>query len=531
MNVQVEHLEKHLARITVLVDPADTTAAKQKAAKRLAQKVRLPGFRPGKAPYNVIARMMGEAAILEEAMEDIGNAIYSKALEESQIEPVAPGSFEEFKEEDGQLKLVFTVPKMPEVELKDYRSQRFDLEIEEVTDETVNNALETIRENLAVVEEVDRPAKLGDELELDLTVNFWHDNEAHEHDGEDEDDLDDEDDELDDEDEDEDDELDDEDDDDLDEDDDELDDDDEDELDDDDEDEEHAHQHAHTLIDDENAKVVVREEGSDKDLFPGFSAHLIGLSKGEEKVFQLELPEDYPDETLAGQTVDVDLSVKAVRSRTLPAMNDMLAQNATNGEIDNLLDLRVKVRKDLEEAARQMAEDKVFNTAFEAITASADIHYPDVLVEEAIDDMMRDLDQRLQQNANVGLKDYLRIARISEQDLRERYREEAVKRVTRALIMREMVKAEQLDVDDAAIDKHVDKLSSQFGEQAELYRNLCAAPQNRAGLANELVTQRLIKRVVDIVTGKEPAVGPDPEETPEVVTNEPVNPQSSDGEG
>jgi trigger factor len=452
--------------------------------------------------------MMGEAAILEEAMEDIGNAIYSKALEESQIEPVAPGSFEEFKEEDGQLKLVFTVPKMPEVELKDYRSQRFDLEIEDVTDETVNNALETIRENLAVVEEVDRPAKLGDELELDLTVNFWHDNEAHEHDDEDEDELDEDDDELDDEDEDE-----------LDEDDDE------------DEDEEHAHQHAHTLIDDENAKVVVREEGSDKDLFPGFSAHLIGLSKGEEKVFQLELPEDYPDETLAGQTVDVDLSVKVVRSRTLPAMNDMLAQNATNGEIDNLLDLRVKVRKDLEEAARQMAEDKVFNTAFEAITASADIHYPDVLVEEAIDDMMRDLDQRLQQNANVGLKDYLRIARISEQDLRERYREEAVKRVTRALIMREMVKAEQLDVDDAAIDKHVDKLSSQFGEQAELYRNLFAAPQNRAGLANELVTQRLIKRVVDIVTGKEPAIGPDPEETPEVVTNEPANPQSSDGEG
>ncbi|MBZ0310493.1 MAG: trigger factor, partial [Anaerolineae bacterium] len=175
MNVQVEHLEKHLARITVLVDPAETTTAKQKAAKRLAKKVRLPGFRPGKAPYNVVVRMMGEDAILEEAMEDIGNDIYAKALEESKVEPAAPGSFEEFKEEEGQLKLVFTVPKLPEVDLKDYRSQRFDLEPEEVTDENVSKALESIQENLAVVEDVDRPAKVGDEVELDLTVTFWHD--------------------------------------------------------------------------------------------------------------------------------------------------------------------------------------------------------------------------------------------------------------------------------------------------------------------------------------------------------------------
>ncbi|MBZ0305371.1 MAG: hypothetical protein K8I82_04815, partial [Anaerolineae bacterium] len=215
-------------------------------------------------------------------------------------------------------------------------------------------------------------------------------------------------------------------------------------------------------------------------------------------------------------------------------MNDMLAQNATNGEVQTLLDLRVKVRKDLEDASHQRAEDAVFSKAFEAISANAEIRYPDVIVEESISDMMAELDQRLQQNANVGLKDYLRITNTNENELRERYREEAANRVRRELVMREMVKTEQLDIDDAALDKHVEKLSSQFGEQAELYRNLFSAPQNRAGLANELVTQRVIKRVVDIVTGKEPALGPDPEEETETPAADSVaeeNLPSSEGEG
>lgn len=527
MNVQVEHLENHTARLTVLIDPEQTTAAKQKAAKRLAKKVRLPGFRPGKAPYTVIARMMGEAAIVEEALEEIGNEFYTKALEESKIEPAAPGQFEEFKEEGGQLKLIFSVPKQPEVDLKDYRSQRFELETEEVTDEAVNKAMQTIQENLAVVEDVEREAQVGDELELDLTVTFWHDDAAHDHDDEDEHDHDHDDDNDDD---------DDDDDDESDDDDDESDDDDDDdeEESDDDESDEHAHQHAHTLIDDEKYKAVVREAGDSLDAFPGFSAHLVGLKKGDEKVFQLVLPEDFEDETLAGETIDVDLSVKAVRSRTLPAMNDMMAENATNGEVKTLADLQIKVRKDLENAARQMAEEKAFNTAFDAITEQADVRFPEVLVDSAVDDMLESLDQNLQQRANVGLKDYLKMTNLREQDLRAQYRPEAVNRVKRGLIMRQIVESEQLDVDETAINKYLDKATEQFGEQAALYRQLFDSPQNRAGLANEIVTQRAIKRVVDIVTGKEPAIGPDPEESEETsppAENASVENSESNSEG
>ncbi len=100
MKVETQELENHQTKITVEVEPAVLEDAKHRAASRLAKRTKIPGFRPGKAPYAMIVRHLGEAAILEEAVEIVVDDVYPKAIDELGIKPYGPGSLEEIKQLD-----------------------------------------------------------------------------------------------------------------------------------------------------------------------------------------------------------------------------------------------------------------------------------------------------------------------------------------------------------------------------------------------------------------------------------------------
>ncbi|MCA9912264.1 MAG: trigger factor family protein, partial [Anaerolineae bacterium] len=91
MNIQVERLENHKAQITVVVGSERWEAALKKTAKELSQRYRIPGFRQGKAPYNVVKRHLGEAIIVEDTIEKLGAEIYPEALEQAEVNPYAAG--------------------------------------------------------------------------------------------------------------------------------------------------------------------------------------------------------------------------------------------------------------------------------------------------------------------------------------------------------------------------------------------------------------------------------------------------------
>jgi len=134
---------------------------KRRAARKIANKVRIPGFRPGKAPYQVIVRNVGEAAILEEALELLVDDIYPTVLEESKIEPYGPGSLENIVSQD-PVKLEFKVPLKAEVDLGDYRSLRRPYKSTKVSKKEIEEALQNLLERQAIIETVDRAAKEGD---------------------------------------------------------------------------------------------------------------------------------------------------------------------------------------------------------------------------------------------------------------------------------------------------------------------------------------------------------------------------------
>lgn len=172
MKIDIERLATCEANLTIEVEPERLEAAKKAAARRLSAKHNFPGFRKGKAPYQIVLRQVGEQAILEQAIDELGPQVFEAALDQTQIEPYAAGQLTDITFEP--LVMKFTVPLKPEVDLATYRSVRLPYAAPEVNDEAVQEALEHLREHHAVLEPVERPAQPGDVITIDV-IGTWVD--------------------------------------------------------------------------------------------------------------------------------------------------------------------------------------------------------------------------------------------------------------------------------------------------------------------------------------------------------------------
>lgn len=476
LNIQTEHLENHTVRLTVEVDEERLQRAMARAAREISRKGRIPGFRPGKAPLNVVMNLYGREYVLSEALDSLGNEIYREALEQAEIEPYAPGSLEKV-DNDGRT-LTFVVPLRPTVDLGDYRSIREPYEVQEVTDQMVEDALENLREEQADLEPVDRPAEMGDRITFDHIEIVVLDDEtgedrvakddAAESEGQ------------------------------------------QDEANEHDEPDEHDEH-------EEAGRVILHQHGWDRvlrddnrDLFPGFSAQFVGVSAGEEKTFTLDVPEDFDAEDIRGRTVRVEARVGQIRARTLPEWSDELASKISNGEHETIDALRAHVRQQLEESARRLADQKALEGALEKLVAGATLRYPDELVEDYLSDLVAEFDYSLRQQG-LTLQDFMKITGQTEEQIRQQYRPRAIQRAERALALGELVRAEELDVSEEDIETEVDEMSTALGgDQAGQFRQFLMSDRSRANIANRLATDRATGRLLAIAKGENPPKGPTP---------------------
>ena len=168
MKIETQFLEDHQAKLTVEVEPDQMQEMKRRAANKLSRRVKIPGFRPGKAPYPVIQRTVGEAVIVEEALDLLVEDIYPKVIKEAKIEPYGPGKLESVASME-PVTLVFVIPLDAEVTLGDYRSMRKPYEPKPVTDQDVADAIKELQERQALVEPVERAAQEGDVVTVRLS--------------------------------------------------------------------------------------------------------------------------------------------------------------------------------------------------------------------------------------------------------------------------------------------------------------------------------------------------------------------------
>lgn len=168
--------------LVIEVDEERIERARRQTARQISTEVDIPGFRKGKAPYEVVVQRLGEPVVQQELVALLAEDVYPEALEEEDVTPYAPGTLEETTFDP--LTLTFKVPLVPEVNLGDYRELRVDAPELEVPEETVGEALEAIRRQNAVLAPLDRPADEGDLLVAEIIgrttdgLEFLHDEEA-----------------------------------------------------------------------------------------------------------------------------------------------------------------------------------------------------------------------------------------------------------------------------------------------------------------------------------------------------------------
>lgn len=167
MNIEKQYQEDHSVKLIVEVDPGKMDSYKKRAAVKISERGNIAGFRPGKAPYNIVVRTYGEAAVAEQAIDMFIDAEYSNILKEADVNPGASGSLENIESMDPP-KFVFSVPLAPEVDLGDYLSVRLPYEWTAPDQSEVDAALEELRQMYASTETVERAVEPGDYILLDV---------------------------------------------------------------------------------------------------------------------------------------------------------------------------------------------------------------------------------------------------------------------------------------------------------------------------------------------------------------------------
>jgi len=167
LNVTAERIPDSQVVLTIEVDPERLERSMDQAYRRVAPRVRIPGFRPGKAPRRVVELHLGREALLHEALDRLVPEVVEEAIKAQELEMVATPDLEITSLEPVVIKA--TVPVRPNVDLGDYRALRVEPEPAEVDEAEVERTLESLRRRYADIEPIDRPVQEGDRVRLDIT--------------------------------------------------------------------------------------------------------------------------------------------------------------------------------------------------------------------------------------------------------------------------------------------------------------------------------------------------------------------------
>lgn len=230
---------------------------------------------------------------------------------------------------------------------------------------------------------------------------------------------------------------------------------------------------------------------------PGFEEQLVGTATGESKDVEVNFPEEYHAAELAGKPAVFKITLHEIKSKELPALDDEFAKDADD-EVESLDELKAKIKTRLEESKKHEAEHHVRDTVVEKAAANAQVEVPVVMVENEINRMMQEFEQRLQMQG-MNLELYFQFSGQDEKALREQMKTEAEGRVLNNLTLEAIAKAENLEVSEDEVMAEVDKM-------AEMYN---MTPANIISALNGLESVRAdlkLKKAVDFLVENKTSV-------------------------
>ena len=425
MKVTAEKIYNQQVVLEIEVEAAEVEKATEKAYKRIANKVNIPGFRKGKAPKKIVEQHVGKQAILDEAFDIVAPKAFNDALDEQKIDPVTRPQIEVVTLEEGK-NLVFkaTVTPKPEVALGEYKGLKVEKEAVEVKDEEVDKQIEQMRDRQGKM--VDAPegaeVKSGDFTTLDF--KGFVDGEA---------------------------------------------------------------------FDGGEGKDYPLQIGSNS-FIPGFEDQLIGAKIGEQRDVNVKFPEEYHSKELAGKDAKFECTIRSIKSKELPALDDEFAKKAST--FQTLDELKADIREKLTKNAEQKAENDRKSAAIQQATDNITVDIPAVMIDNRVTAMIQEMAMRLEQQG-MKLEQYLQYAGTDIAKIREDYRETAEKNVKTDLMLEAVAKAEEIKVEAADLDAEIGAMAAAYGATPAQVQKIIKEQGRIGDLAATVLRKKTAQFVVD----------------------------------
>ena len=422
MSVQVENLEKNTAKLTIEVPAEKFEEAVQHSYNKNKGKFNIPGFRKGKAPFNMIKKMYGVGVFYEDAVDEVIDASYPDAAKESGLEIVSRPAVSIEQIEEGK-SFIYTakVAVKPEVTLGQYKGVEVQKTKSDVTEEDIETEIKRAREkNSRLITVEDRGVEDGDQVTIDFDGSV---------DGK-------------------------------------------------------------------------RFEGGKAEDYPltigshtfidNFEEQLIGKKTGEECEVNVTFPAEYHVEELKNKPAVFKVKVKEIQRKELPEANDEFASEVSDFDTmeEYKKDLTEKLQAEKIEAAKTADEDKVVAKVIE----NATMEIPDQMVEEQVNGMVNDYARRLE-SQGISFKQYVEITGMTAEKIGEQMKPQAIKRIQTRLVLEAVVKAENIQADDAAVEEQFDKMAEDFKMDKEQIKGMFGEEQ-MAQLKEDLAVQKAIDFLV-----------------------------------
>ena len=394
MSVQVEKLEKNMAKLTVEVSAEDFKAAIKKAFNKNKNRFSIPGFRKGKAPQAMIEKMYGEGVFYEDAADEAINASYAEAMKESGLDIVSrPEVTIEKIGKDEPFVYSALVAVKPEVTLGQYKGVEVEKADASVSAEDVEAELKKVQEqNARLLTVEDRGVEDGDQ----------------------------------------------------------------------------------TVIDFEGFVDGKGFEGGKAEDYPltigshsfidTFEEQLIGKKIGEECEVNVTFPTEYHAADLAGKPATFKVTVKEIKVKELPELNDEFASEVS--EFDTLDEYKKDVEKKLVEKKEIEANSKNEDAVVAKVVENASMEIPDKMIDAQAENMVQDMARRMQ-SQGLSLDMYLKYTGMTVEQMKEQARPDAEKRIRTRLVLEAVAQAENIQISDEKVDEEVAKMAEAYKMEVE----------------------------------------------------------------
>ena len=422
MKSAVETLSPTRVKLTVEVPFDELKPSLDTAYKKMAQQVRLKGFRPGKVPPAMIDQYVGRGAVLEEAVNEALPRLYGEAVRENDVDILGHPEIEVTQFGDGD-QLVFTaeVDVRPEITLPDYDGLPVTVDDAEVDDDKVEEQIQALRDRFATLKGVERAAANGDYVSIDLAASVG---------GE--------------------------------------------------------------PVEDASATNLSYEVGSDS-LVPGLDEAVVGLSAGESKDFETQLRAGEH----GGEAAMTTVTVKSVKEKEVPALDDDFAQTAS--EFDTIDELRADVRERLSRVGRIQQGVQARDRALEVLLTKVDIPIPEHVLGDEVSYRKRSLDQQLQA-VGATKERYAELEGKTVEQVDQEIEDGAKEAIRAQFVLDAIARKEELQVGEAELTDTIVRRARQSGMRADEYAQEVVNSGQLGSLMSEVLRGKALAHVLEHAT-------------------------------